>query len=349
MSALLVAGCSFESFSAADPGGAGDESTGTTDGPDTDTPVGESGSAGSSSAASTTNSTTGPTTDSTDPSTSGPDETSGGTSTDPTGGIDVDIGCPEPLPSEWILCEDFEDIDNPSAHFSEWEGSGIGLGGPGLDSPTAFEVTHSPGEDWSGVAEVRFGEGPAANNVAQPGSQFDEVWVRFHTRVDEGWPVAGPGDVLEIEGVDQGGAATFMSRISATQYDPQLWGAAFSCVAYDYVYCDGIQDWLDLDWIGSQQGQSPVFAQPNAQEWTCVVVHARLNTPGAQDGMMEVLVGDTLDSQVFDLNYRGVRGDLGFNRIGMPTFIEQPLQGTHRRYIDDLVVSTASLDCDDVI
>lgn len=336
-----MVGCSFEVVSGTSPD-VGEDETGMTSASGT----GATGGEVSSDTSGVT--PTGPGSSGIDPSeptASGPDETDGA----PTGGIDVDIGCPEQPPEGWVLCEDFEDIDDPAGHFSRWQGDGVALGTPGHESPTAFEVTHFAGERWSGTAELRFGSGPPDNNVAAPDSQFDEIWVRFHTRVDEGWPIAGPGDLVELEGVTNGGATTFISRVAAPQDEPQLWGGAFSCVDGDHVNCDGVEDWNDLVWLGSQQGQSPVFEEPTAQEWTCVVIHARLNSPGQQDGTMDVLVGGTLDSQVLDLDYRGVRDDLGFNRIGLPSFMEYPLQDTHRRYIDDLVVSTTPLDCDEFI
>lgn len=344
MAALLLVGCSFESLSASDPAVSDDE---TATSSETDAVDGHDSS--SSSATQTDSATSGPDTDPPAPSTSGPSETDADPSDDTTGGTDAELGCPDPLPDAWILCEDFEDIDDPSSHFAWWAGAGIALEGPGRESPTAFEVTHFPGESWSGVAEMRFGSGPAANNVAQPDALFDEIWVRFHTRVDDGWPVEGPGDLVELEGIDGAGAMAFISRASATQDAPQVWSGAYSCVGYDQVYCDGVEDWVDLTWLGGQRGQAAVFAAPTAQEWTCVVMHARLNTPGASDGMMEVRVNGVPDSQVSNLNYRGVLDELGFNRIGLPTFMEVPLQQTHQRFIDDVVVSEERLDCDDFI
>ncbi len=326
----------------------GDDATGTPSASDTDAPGTASGT--ETSGANPTEPDSGASDPTSAPSsTSGSGETEGDPTVDPTGGVDVDIGCPEPLPNGWILCEDFEDIDSPAAHFSFWEGGGIGLGGPGRESATAFEVTHEPGAGWSGVAELRFGAGPPSNNVAQPGTQFDEVWVRFHTRVDDGWPVAGPGDLVELEGVDSEWATTFMSRVTAAQFEPQLWSAADSCIGYDYIFCDGFEDWFDLQRLDSRRGEVSVFAEPTAQEWTCVVMHARLNTPGQQDGVMEVLVRDTLDSQLLNLDYRGILGEFGFNRLSLPTYMEFPLQATHRRYIDDIVVSSTSLDCDEFL
>ena len=92
-----------------------------------------------------------------------------------------------------------------------------------------------------------------------------------------------------------------------------------------------------------------MFEAPTAQDWTCVVMHARLNSPGQQDGVMEILVGDTLDNQLLNLNYRGILGDFGFNRLSLPTYMEFPLEATYRRYIDDVVVSSTSLDCDEFL
>ena len=289
------------------------------------------------------------------------EDTSGGepdadteSSTGPSGSSetgDEQVGsCPSNLPAGWILCEDFEEIEDPNDHFSYFQGDGIGLGGPGLDSPTALEITHYAQSNWSGAAALRFGDGPPANNVARPDARFDEVWVRYHFRVADDWPVQGPGDMMNIVGYasDPAWATGFLARTSSPPSLPWIYGSMQSCISGSYFPCTGgDSDWPLLSLRYSAQGTATVFEQGTPQDWHCVVMHARLNSPGLADGELQVLVDDALDTQANYLDYRGTHDELSFNQITMPTYIEVPLQDTHRRWIDDVVVSAVALDCDD--
>jgi len=287
---LALAGCSFDAFGSggapSDPAPSGSSSS-------------DTGNAVDSSTTTTPTSATSGGSDTTTGGTPSDDDSSGQTPTTADAGTeDPDpIGCPEPLPEGWILCEDFEDIADPTAHFATWEGAGLGLEGPGRDSPTALQITHQADEHWSGFVQIRFGEGPPATEVAQPNARFEEVWVRFHTRVAAGWPIMGPGDVLSVGGVskDPAGATTFLARVTANQYSPQLFSSAYSCIFWDQHPCTSDQDWGTFALRGTGVGTEPVFGDL-AESWTCVVLHARVNTPGQSNGVLDVLIEETLDS-----------------------------------------------------
>lgn len=342
--AALLAACSFET---ADPvRGDGVPADGST-GNDVGDATGPSGPG--------TSTTSSPTPDpgtSEDPSDADPTADPGSTTDAPpddaTGGVDIDIGCPEPLPEGWVLCEDFESIPDPSSHFSEWQGAGVDLEGPGRQSPTALSITHQAGQNWSGVARIRFGEGPDAVNVAAPRGRFDELWVRFHSRVEEAWPTGGPGDILTLDGMSAtpAYATAFLARVTADQSEPFMRSSAFTCVFGSDLACTGSNDWDLLSFRGVGIGEAPLFSDQTAGEWSCVVLHARLNTPGQSDGLLEVLVEDTLDSRVDNVDFRSDRGDFRFNQVSLPTFMQTPEGIDMHRYIDDVVVSTASLDCE---
>jgi len=347
--ATLLVGCSFETASGA--------STSGTPGPaDSSSSSGDEATSNLDTSATTTGSNPGATSDPDPSGPSGPSETddttpqpgdTGDATGETSGGIDIDIGCPDELPDAWVFCEDFEDIDDPDTHFARWEGPGLALEGPGYDSPTALEITHTANINWSGQAQIRFGQGPAANNIHAPGGLFDEVWVRFRTRVDEDWSIQGPGDVLSVDGVNGNpDALTFLARVTSAPTEDVLRSSAFSCVFYDSHPCTGVNDWNTLQYRGHGVGGTPVFGGPQSIDWTCVVLHARLNTANQADGVTEILVEEQVDSQISTIDFRGIRDDLGFNQVSIPTFNEDPSADDQRRYIDDVVVSTASLDCE---
>lgn len=265
-----------------------------------------------------------------------------------TGDTEVPEACPQPLPDGWVLCEDFEDVDGLADHFAAVNGPGIAIGGPGYNSPEALEITHFAQQGWVGQLLIRFGQGPSANNIADPTNRFDEVWVRMRFRAGEGWPGGGPGDLLSVDGVEENPdwAATFKARISSGQSESSLRNSAFTCVFGNQHLCTGTEDWTVLDYLGGELGQVPVFDESVASEWHCAVLHARLNTSNNSDGLIEVEVDGQADASLTGIDFRGARTDLGFNLIDIPTFTQTPMQNDHRRYIDDLVVSTQALDCE---
>ncbi len=246
-----------------------------------------------------------------------------------------------------MLCEDFEGIADLASHFAVVDGGGMAIGGPGYESSDALEITHFAQQNWVGELLIRFGQGPEANNITEPDGHFEEVWVRARFRSDRGWPIRGPGDLLSVDGVDgPGWASTFKARISAGQSEPAIRNSAFTCVFGDQHLCDGTDDWSSLSYLGGEAGLVSVFDESVVQDWHCAVVHARLNAAGNSDGLLEVLVDGQPDAAVTGLNFRGSQSSLGFNLISLPTYMETALQNDHRRYIDDVVVSTQSLDCE---
>lgn len=333
--ALCLVACAFESTAALpeDPTPAADTSGGQADS------TGEPPS-GDTTASGTTGTTSQSTT-----AASG-DETSA--TTGETGGVTIDEGCPQPMPEGWVLCEDFEDVDDLANRVAVVNGPGVAIGGPGYNSTDALEITHFAQQQWVGQVMLRFGAGPPANNVAEPTVRFDEVWVRLRFRAGEGWPVGGPGDLLSVDGAEEnpGWGATFRARISADQNELSIRNSAFTCIFGNQHLCTGTDDWVTLDYLGGELGQVQVFEESVVQEWHCAVVHARLNTSGNSDGLLDVLVDGQSDASLTGLDFRGTRTDLGFNVISIPTFTEPALQNDHRRYIDDVVVSTQALDCE---
>ncbi len=349
--ALCLAACSFESADTTPQDSTPAEDTSGDEGGSTaEPPTGNPMSTGTSGETSppttaTTGGETSPTVGETSNETT--DETTG-EATDETGDVEVEPGCPQPLPDSWVLCEDFEDVGDLGSHFAAVFGSGLAIGGPGYESAEALELTHFAQQSWSGELWIRFGEGPASANTAEPDTQFDEVWTRFRFRADEGWPVQGPGDLLSIDGVAQNGGwgATFKARVSAGQAESSIRNSAFTCLFGGDHPCMGDNDWDHLDYLGGELGEVSVFGEEVAQQWHCAVVHARLNTAGNSNGLVEVAVDGQPDASLTGVDFRGSRSDLGFNMLSIAAFIQTSLQDNHRRYIDDIVVSTESLDCD---
>src|SRR5690606_31055656 len=64
-------------------------------------------------------------------------------------------------------------------------------------------------------------------------------------------------------------------------------------------------DFKNLRWLGGRRGVTNLFDDMNRGKWHCVVAHARLNTPGKNDGVFELWVNGELQAQRSDLNWHG--------------------------------------------
>lgn len=302
----------------------------------------------SSSADPSTSSTSEPT------STSDPSETSDTTptTTDPT---DTDgpplVGCPDPLPDGWILCQDFED---PTAIDEDFHGfasnNAEGFNHYRFDDEVAFSgsgslvVEHVQFYPWSGTSWLRFGAGPSQTPHA-PNETFEEVWVRLRIMLEDGWDVGGFGDVIEINSVTTNFAHVMSASIDAP--DSVLRARARSCVVDDdMVQCDGDMDWVTMQERANAPGPTPFFDGGFSGEWHCIVVHVRLGDPDRDNGLIELHLDGELEAAIEDVDFRGELEGVGLNAIQLSAFWEGGSPRTVRRYFDDLVVSSTALACD---
>ena len=257
-------------------------------------------------------------------------------------------GCPDPLPDEWVLCEDFENVDDPQSYFPRLYGNDIDVEGDGYESNTSLRINHEQGSDWDGLVSMRFGRGgPEHPNVARPNATFEEVWVRFMFRTQEDWPVEGVGDFFDLDSrvADPAWGRAFMARVSSPTWATNLHAGVFSCLFPDFFPCDMENEWTYLQPRGSDQGEAEVFEDDNAESWHCMVVHARVNTPGLADGVLETLVDNDQDAGLYNLDYRGGYDEYGFNAITLPTYFDGDTSEARFRYFDDFVVATVPLEC----
>jgi hypothetical protein len=339
----LLVGCFF------DPSG------GT--GGDSEDDTGSSGTTSSSSTVSASSSA--PSTSASDPSATANPETGSQSSTEtsdttPTSSEASDTGepplegCPEQLPDGWILCEGFEDIPDPGAHFSLWSSPPPGERFA-IDSTQAHDGEASllaqHDTDWfSGAAWIRFGEGPMVTPYS-PRARFEEVWVRMHLLLEDGWDVGGLGDLVEVNSLGTNWAHAMSASIDAPSDGDSLRARARTCVSGGVVQCDGQQDWQSLQELGNDPGETALFDGSASGQWHCIVMHVRLNTPGMNDGLLEVSLDGQPEATLDDLDFVGTIDDAGLNAIHLSAYREGGPPDQVRRYVDDIVVADVPLDC----
>jgi len=327
---------------------AADDGAGTTTQTPTGTASSSSAEVGEATTPSTNSATMTTTTSGVDSSGATTAVTEDGTST--TTGDPPIVGCPDPLPASWILCEDFESITDPGAQLGQFLNIGDQLAiedGPAFSGSRSFRVEHRPTSEWGGWLELRFGAGPGGGTVHRPDERFDEIWVRFWVRRDADWPDGGFGDLVEVQAlapVPGNTAIAADGTVLGPTATPQAQLLAWSCIEGDTLQCDG-DDWSDPDLqaLDSTNGAAPLFGAATADAWQCVEVHMQLDGAGGP-GAIELFVDDRLDAALDGVEWVQGWTDVGINNIRFSSWWPD-VPATIRRHIDDVVVATAPIGC----
>jgi hypothetical protein len=269
------------------------------------------------------------------------------TTGDDSGGW-VGPGCPESLPAEWILCEDFETPGTMTDYFgSFWTNADLVSveDGVGLEGGRALEIGHDPSIYSSGSADIRFGQGPMGGTVHAPEETYREVWVRFSLRTQDGWPDAGIAEAVEVMSLAGQNRAI---AVDATIYSPteaQAQAIAWSCVHDSRLLCTGQADWSNpnLQAVDDALGSSELYGSAAAGEWQCHEVHVRLDDPGMADGVFEVLVDNELEVALEGLELVDAWSGAALNTVRFASFWSAPERLDH--WVDDVIVSSAPIGC----
>lgn len=339
----VVSGCA-SSNAAEDTDSATSSETGSSTSTTVDNPA-TSNSASTTTPPSTSGSTTGTSTSPTaDADSSSSEGSTNGESTGDRPGPGV--GCPAENPAEWILCEDFEDF---AGWGNFWTNDGLIAveEGPANSGDTSLRIGHQVGQYGSGMADIRFGEGPNDSIVARPDETFREVWVRFFVRTADDWPAnQGISEGIEVMSVVGGNRSI---AVDATVYSPSQAEAQlipWSCVHDSQMRCtSGNSDWgnPDLRALTTELGSSPLYGDELAGVWQCHEMHVRLDDPGQANGMLEFWADDVLEVSLDGLEFVGSWDGAGLNTVRFASFWQtQPGLDHH---VDDVIVSTAPIGC----
>ena len=331
MLSSLVLGCPSN-----EPSGEGDPGGSTTGGGEATT-----GSEGPAPTPQTTTSTTAGTTAA--DTTAGPSEDSSD-----TGDVPVEPGCPASLPGSWILCEDFDapaDLFTYFGHVSNPAGLIDVEETDAWSGTRALRIGHDPTVFGSGMADVRFGQGPEGGMIHAPTEDFREVWVRFYLRTDPAWPDAGIAEAVEVMSVIGSNRAI---AVDATIYSPtqaEAQALAWSCVHDSELLCSGLGDWNNpnLEVRESGLGRSALYGQEAAGQWQCHEIHVRLDDPGMANGMFEVSVDGELEVSLQGIEFVDAWDGAGINTARFASFWNAPAVIDH--HIDDVVVATEAIGC----
>ena len=259
--------------------------------------------------------------------------------------------CAQPA-ATWIWCDDFEQ-DRLGSYF-ELVGAGgsvARVAGVGRDGSGGMRARWTAGQVDAGALHLAFGQTPQAyfRPVDAGTSVYRDVYWRVWVWRAPGW-TGGGGDKLSR-------ATSFASATSWAQaVAAHVWSGSNS---RDYLVIDpasgtdaaGVlqtttyNDVTRFRWLGAATGVTPLFADSTAGRWHCVEAHARLETPGASDGVFELWVDGVPDAQRTGLEWAGGSAAYGINAIFLENYWNAGAPGARERVLDDFVVATTRIGC----
>lgn len=253
--------------------------------------------------------------------------------------------------NEWIWCEDFE-VDRQSEYF---EGSANRESSIGVNGSTAARFTFQPGSNNGGNIKIAFGVTP--NSYFKPVDsgtrKYKEIYWRMYVFVPTGW--VG-------NGADKLSRATVMAGDNWSQaMIAHVWSGADPGSRAEYLYIDPASgtdingslitttynDFGNLRWLGSKSSESKVFSINQFGKWQCIEARAKLNAPGASDGVFQLFVDGELEVERVQLNWVGNYQEYGINAVYFENWWGAGSPVTQSRFFDNLVISTEKIGCGD--
>lgn len=252
--------------------------------------------------------------------------------------------CPNPLPGDWIFCDDFE-APNVAARYFEFSdnaGDFRRVATQAASGSYSMEVVWQSGEVSAGGFKVTFGRNPIGSQM-RSGEDFNEVYWRMRVKHQTGW-VGSPAKLSR--------ATVFSASDWSQAMIAHLWssgdvllGDPASCVVGGAVQCSGYNDFANLDWLGQMPGTTPIFSTADAGQWRCVEGHLRLNTPGASDGVFEFWIDGNLESSRSNFDWRDTWTTYGINAVFFENYWNAGAGTELRRWFDDIAIATVPIGC----
>jgi hypothetical protein len=250
--------------------------------------------------------------------------------------------------SQWLWCDSFEsDADINTNYFDvDRAGGRMTLSGDSpFDGSNSLQMQYVTGQVDSGSIKLSLGETPISP-MHYTNQKFDELYWRFYMKVSSNW-VGQPYKVtrgIVFAGSNWSEAAIgHLWEDSDTSLglglDPATGVVGSTVVTTQY------NDFANLTWLGKYNGAFQMYAPANANKWTCIEVHMKLNTPGKSDGVLGFSVNGQQQAQATALNFRGSYTTYGINAITLEGWVNPGAPQVQYRWFDNFVVSTQPIGC----
>lgn len=255
-----------------------------------------------------------------------------------------------------IFCDDFETQDPLSDRYFESGGNIFLEDSVGRDDSRGIRVFWNQGDVGVGGFKKSFGRTPGSyigQHAVEPNETYTDIYWRIDVKHQHGWQGGGPAKLSR--------AMTLANNQWAQGMIAHIWSAGNP--NNDYLGMDpasgidengnlvstGYNDFSNLRWLGFKRGDIDMFSTSNSGKWYCVEAHAKLNTPGQNDGIFEFWINDTLQNGTYNLNWHGDWNDdpshFGINAIFIENYWNEGSPIDQERYMDNFVISTERINC----
>ncbi len=228
------------------------------------------------------------------------------------------------------------------------EGDFIVMDGAGVAGSRGIRTLWQTGEVGAGGLKLAFGRNPNGymNKGIRPGEDFREVFYRMYLKNQAGWV----GDPAKLSRATIFSSSTDWSQAMIAHlwggWDDRLLIDPVRCVdTNNQVKCSGYNDFSNMDWLGYQNGQTPIFSPGYDDRWYCIEAHVRLNDPGLENGVQEFWIDGVLEAGRNDLNFVRSYTDYAINAIFFENYWNDGSVQDQARYWDNIVVSTERIGC----
>lgn len=258
-----------------------------------------------------------------------------------------------PVSSAVIFQDDFESTDAVGSRYFEYDSSDerfVRMPGVGVNGSYGMQAHWNTGDVGAGNLKRSFGRVPAGLGYASQSNQdtdFNEIYWRLYLRNEPGWS-GYPNKLTRatIFGSESSWANAILANVWSSDSEPVIvLDPASGIDESNSLVTTSYNDFANLRWLGATPGSAPVFAAETAGHWFCIEAHVKLNTPGESDGIFELWVDGSLDSQETGLNWRGTWQNYGINAVFFENYWNDGAPGERTRYLDNLVISTERIGC----
>jgi hypothetical protein len=201
-------------------------------------------------------------------------------------------------------------------------------------SPYSVHLSHNPGSTNSGNLAIFFADNPTSSNTHEC-SRLDEIYVEYYVRFSsasswpstsskvskvESWPVAWAGNsaknfYLTTEIDSSGYFTSTLRRVKGgnTGYFPF-----------------------------PQNVETPIPAAAN--QWHHVEMKLKVNTPGQQDGVLQMWVDGLLKTDYQNVIYCTIDGGYGWNTFLFTGYDNPSSPDNKQQYWDDVTIQSTEID-----
>jgi len=231
----------------------------------------------------------------------------------------------------------YDDFNGPPKAYTESGGDlddKTALGGEGKSMRCLYEK----GQQGKGNRKVFFGDSPTGK-VVRKGETFTDVYWRIYVRHQYGWTGGGPAKMSRATSIvsskwNQAMIAHVWSSGEALTLDPAGGVRGSEVVTTKY------NDFDRLHWLGNKPASTfLIHSTAEAGWWVCVESRAKLNAPGAKDGLNQLWLDGRLEAERKSLDWRGSYAGHGINAVFLEAYWNQGSPVTQTRWYDNFVIS----------